>query len=190
MVTKRDFYEVLEIERTADGAEIKAAYRKLARKYHPDVNPNDTSAEDKFKEVQAAYEVLSDDSKRQVYDRYGHEAPGGMPGGGQGFPGGFGDIFDIFFNGTQGGGRGGRGGSQRGADMHFNLEVSLEESFFGRGEADPHPAHRNLRHLLRQWRGPRHDSRNLPDVCRSGAGSAYPEHDTGHLPDNGPLQPL
>ncbi|MBC8104229.1 MAG: molecular chaperone DnaJ [Cytophagales bacterium] len=132
-MTKRDFYEVLEIERTADPNEIKSAYRKLARKYHPDVNPNDPSAEDRFKEVQAAYEVLSDDSKRQVYDRYGHEAPGGFPGagGGPGFSGGFGDIFDIFFNGAQGGGRGGRGGPQRGADMQYNLEVSLEEAFSG-----------------------------------------------------------
>lgn len=133
MVTKRDFYEVLEIDRSADAAEIKTAYRRLARKYHPDVNPEDHSAEDKFKEVQAAYEVLSDDSKRQVYDRYGHDAPGGFPGGAgaQGFSGGFGDIFDIFFNGSQGGGRGGRGGPQRGADLHYDLEVTLEEAFAG-----------------------------------------------------------
>lgn len=131
MVTRRDFYEVLEVERSADGTEIKAAYRRLARKYHPDVNPDDPTAEEKFKEVQDAYSVLSDDSKRQMYDRYGHDAPGGFPGAGQGgFAGGFGDIFEILYNGVQQG-RGSRGGPQRGADMHYDLEVTLEEAFSG-----------------------------------------------------------
>ena len=132
MPTKRDYYEVLELDREADESAIKSAYRKLARKYHPDVNPGNHEAEEKFKEVAEAYEVLSDKDKRQVYDRYGHEAlNGGGPGGGPGFEGfgGFGDIFDIFFNGAQGGR--GRGGAQRGADLRYDLEVTLEEAYTG-----------------------------------------------------------
>lgn len=125
-MTKRDFYEVLEVERTAEVAEIKSSYRRLARKYHPDVNQGDPSAEERFKEVQEAYEVLSDERKRATYDRYGHEAANG--GGPEGF-GGFGDIFDMFFNG--GGGGRSRGGPQRGADLRYDLTVSLEEAYRG-----------------------------------------------------------
>jgi len=136
MPTKRDYYEVLGIERGAGGAEIKTAYRKLARQYHPDVNPDNPDAEEKFKEVQEAYDVLSDDRKREVYDRYGHEAAqrggNGFPGGAGGFDpfGGFGDIFDVFFGG-QGGAGGRRGGPQRGADLRYDLEVTLEEAYAG-----------------------------------------------------------
>ncbi len=135
MVTKRDYYEVLGVEKDADASAVKSAYRRLARQYHPDVNPDDKAgAEEKFKEATEAYEVLSDDNKRQVYDRYGHQAPG-MGGNGaagaEGF-GGFGDLFDLFFNG-QGGASGGgrRGGPQRGADLRYDLEVTLEEAYRG-----------------------------------------------------------
>lgn len=129
-MTKRDYYEVLEIDREVDEATIKSAYRKLARKYHPDVNPGDHTAEEKFKEVAEAYEVLSDSQKRQVYDRFGHQGLNGGAGGGpEGF-GGFGDIFDIFFNGA-GGATQRRGGAQRGADLRYDLEVTLEEAYTG-----------------------------------------------------------
>ena len=88
-----DYYEILEIERTGDKEVIKKAYRKMALKYHPDRNPNDKSAEEKFKQINEAYEVLSDDKKRAIYDRYGKE---GLSGGAGGFSGGFSDIFEGF----------------------------------------------------------------------------------------------
>ena len=135
MVTeKRDYYEVLSVERNASGDEIKKAYRTLARAYHPDVNPGDATAEEKFKEVAEAYEVLADDQKRAAYDRYGHQAPGGFGGGGgEGFGGqnGFADIFDIFFNGANGGQSRSRTGPQRGSDLQYNLQVTLEEAYRG-----------------------------------------------------------
>ena len=135
MVTKRDYYEVLAVERGASAEDIKRAYRQLARKYHPDVNPGSKEAEEKFKEIAEAYEVLSDDQKRQMYDRFGHQGlnggGNGMGGGFEGF-GGFGDIFDIFFNGAAGGAaQRGRGGAQRGADLRYDLEVTLEEAYTG-----------------------------------------------------------
>jgi molecular chaperone DnaJ len=131
MVSKRDYYEVLEISREADESAIKSAYRRLARAHHPDVNPGNKDAEEKFKEISEAYHVLSDREKRQVYDRYGHQGlsgGGGAPGGFEGF-GGFGDIFDIFFNGAAGGRAG--AGPQRGADLRYDLEVTLEEAYTG-----------------------------------------------------------
>src|SRR5712671_2259535 len=104
-MTKRDYYEVLEVTRTSTGEEIKKSYRKLAVKFHPDKNPGDHTAEDKFKELGEAYDVLSDESKRAAYDRFGHGAfaqGGGAPRGGAG---GFHDPFDIFREvfGTSGG---------------------------------------------------------------------------------------
>lgn len=139
MAEKRDYYEVLGIQRGASADEIKRAYRKLARKHHPDVNPGDHSAEDKFKELNEAYEVLSDSQKKDMYDRFGHSAVngGGAPGAGDygGFNvdfGGFGDIFDMFFGG--GGGRAAaqdRTGPERGADLRYDLEMTLEEAAVG-----------------------------------------------------------
>src|SRR5689334_24699132 len=109
MATKRDYYEILEVSRTAAGEEIKRSYRKLAVKYHPDKNPGDHTAEEKFKELGEAYDVLSDEQKKAAYDRYGHAAfaqGGGVPRGGGG--GGFHDPFDIFREvfGASGGGGG------------------------------------------------------------------------------------
>ena len=130
MATKRDYYEVLGVSRDASVADIRSAYRKLAAKHHPDVNPGDHTAEDRFKELNEAREVLSSPEKRQVYDQYGHDGPQySSPGGGEG---GFGDIFDMFFGagGARAGG-GGRSQAQSGNDLRFDLEITLEEAAFG-----------------------------------------------------------
>ncbi len=138
-MAKRDYYEVLGVEKNAGEAEIKKAFRKLARQYHPDVNPGNKAAEEKFKEVNEAYEVLSDSEKRQRYDQLGHDGidPNGFGGGFGGFGGfgentadfgGFGDIFDMFF----GGGTSTRAkGPQQGADLRYDLGLSFEEAAFG-----------------------------------------------------------
>ncbi|ACO80418.1 chaperone protein DnaJ [Azotobacter vinelandii CA] len=134
-MAKRDYYEVLGVERGAGEAELKKAYRRLAMKYHPDRNPDDKSAEEKFKEVNEAYEVLSDAGKRMAYDQYGHAGVDQSMGGGAGFGAGganfsdiFGDVFSDFF----GAGRAGaRGGPQRGSDLRYTLELNLEEAVRG-----------------------------------------------------------
>ena len=127
-MAQQDLYEILGVPQTADESEIKKAYRRLAMKYHPDRNQGDAEAEERFKQVQAAYEVLSDADKRRAYDRFGHAGIDPQSGGG----GGFGDIFgDVFADIFGGGGRGGRGGSGRGADLRYELEISLEEAFRG-----------------------------------------------------------
>ena len=136
---KRDYYEILEISRTANETEIKAAYRKLAIKHHPDKNPDDHTAEEKFKEAAEAYSVLSDAQKRAAYDRFGHAAAGAGAGGG-GFNPGFTnieDIFDLFgfgdmFSGQRGGST--RTSAQRGADLRYDLEITLEEAALGKEE--------------------------------------------------------
>lgn len=129
--SKRDYYEVLGVDRGAAAEDIKKSYRQLARKYHPDVNPGDAGAEERFKEVAEAYEVLSDASKRDAYDRFGHAAAGGSgPGDFGGFGGGgFDDILNVFFGGSGGGSR--RAGPQRGEDLRYDLEVTLEEALSG-----------------------------------------------------------
>lgn len=145
MADKRDYYEVLGVSRDVSADELKKAYRKLAVKYHPDKNPDDKTAEERFKEVGEAYDVLSDDEKRAAYDRYGHAAfAGGAAGprGGGGFHdpfdifrdvfGGGGGVFESFFGG--GGGGGGRrrtDGPQRGSDLRYGLEISLEDAAHG-----------------------------------------------------------
>ena len=135
MADKRDYYEVLGVNRNASKDELKKAYRRLARQYHPDVN-KEPGAGEKFKEINEAYEVLSDDNMRARYDRFGHagmEGMGGFPGGG--FEGGFGsvaDIFEEFFGGAfSGGGRRQRRGPKRGADLRYDLRISFEEAVFG-----------------------------------------------------------
>lgn len=133
-MNQRDYYELLGVSKNADEAEIKKAYRKLAMKYHPDRNPDDASAEEKFKEIQKAYAILSDKKKRSAYDQFGHAGVDpSMGGGGAGF-GGFGDVFeDIFeniFSGGRGAGRQSRG--YRGADLQFNIQLTLEEAATGK----------------------------------------------------------
>jgi molecular chaperone DnaJ len=134
MPTTRDYYEILSIERTADGEEIKRAYRRLAMKYHPDRNPNDPEAEAKFKECAEAYEVLADPSKRQRYDQYGHEGLRGQGAAGHDFSRmNVQDIFSMFndiFGGGAGGG-GGRRGPARGYDLETEVALSLEDVLRG-----------------------------------------------------------
>ncbi len=136
MAEKRDYYEVLGVSKTAGDDEIKSAYRKLAKKYHPDVNPGNQEAEAKFKEASEAYSILSDKEKRAQYDQFGHAAfdqSAGGYGGGYG-AGGFGfdvgDIFESFFGGF-GGGRSGKNGPRRGADLKYTLDLTFEEAAFG-----------------------------------------------------------
>lgn len=135
-MSKRDYYEILGVNRDASDEEIKKAYRKLAMKFHPDRNQGDDakSAEEKFKEAKEAYEMLSDDQKRAAYDQYGHAGvdpnAAGMGGAGMGgFADAFGDIFGDIFGGARNGG--GRSSVYRGADLRYNLEVSLEEAARG-----------------------------------------------------------
>jgi len=139
MSTKRCYYETLEVAKGCDGATLKSAYRKLAMKFHPDKNPDDHTAEIKFKEINEAYDVLKDDQKRAAYDRFGHAAFEGGMGAAGGARGGnpfgdfgsFGDVFEDIFGQMMGGmGRGKR--SNRGQDLRYNLEITLEEAFTGR----------------------------------------------------------
>lgn len=144
--TKRDYYEILSITRDASEEDIKRAYRKLAVKFHPDKNPDDAGAEEKFKELGEAYDVLMDEQKRAAYDRYGHAAF--AQGGGFGRGGGFHDPFDIFREVFSGGAAGGGGGifetffggggaqvdpegRQRGSDLRYDMQITLEEAAFG-----------------------------------------------------------
>ena len=138
MTTEVDFYELLEVERDADDATIKSAYRKLAMKYHPDKNGGCKDHEAKFKAVNAAYDCLKDPQKRAAYDRFGHAAfqqggGGGGFGGGNDFSG-FSDIFESVFGEFMGGGRGGQRRPQRGADLRYDMEISLEDAFHGKSE--------------------------------------------------------
>src|SRR6201994_2800344 len=135
MSTKRCYYETLEVDRTADDSKLKAAFRKLAMKWHPDKNPGDAASEIRFKEINEAYEVLKDGDKRAAYDRFGHAAfEQGMGGGGQGFGADFGSAFSDIFEGIfgMGGARQRTSGRERGADLRFNMEITLEDAFIGK----------------------------------------------------------
>ena len=137
-MSKRDYYEVLGLARGASEQDIKSAFRRLAKKYHPDANQGDPDSEKRFKEVNEAYEVLKDPQKRAAYEQFGHAA---FEGGGPG-PGGFGpefassmeDIFENFFGDFMGGRRGARGrpGHERGSDLRYNMEISLQEAYHGK----------------------------------------------------------
>jgi molecular chaperone DnaJ len=132
----QDYYEILEVERSASAEQLKQSYRKLAMKYHPDRNPNNKEAEHKFKEISHAYDILKDPEKRAAYDRYGEAAFQGG-GGGQSsgfefnFGGGFSDIFEQFFGDFGGGGQRSRG-THQGSDLRYDLELTLEEAFKGK----------------------------------------------------------
>lgn len=137
MASKKDFYEVLGVNRDASDEEIKKSYRKLAMKYHPDRNPDNPKAEEQFKEAKEAYEILSDEQKRAAYDQYGHAGvdpsmgAGGAGGfGAGGFSDAFGDIFGDIFGGARAGG-GQRSNVYRGADLRYNMEISLEDAARG-----------------------------------------------------------
>ena len=145
MAAKRDYYEILGVPRGTGPDELKKAYRKLAVQFHPDKNPGDKKAEERFKELSEAYEVLSDPQKRQMFDQFGHAAGAGNPGGGGGgfdFQGGasindiFGDIFGDLFGGAAGGGQRSRGGKRRaggrpGDDLQTSIDLTFEEAAFG-----------------------------------------------------------
>jgi len=133
-MAKRDYYEILGVAKNASEADLKKAFRRLAMKYHPDRNPDDKDAEDKFKEAKEAHDILSDERKRAAYDQFGHAGVDGSAGagaagaGGAGFSDVFGDIFGDIFGGGRGGGA---SRASRGADLRYNLEISLEEAVAG-----------------------------------------------------------
>jgi len=137
-MSKRDYYEILGVQKNVSQVELKKAYRRMAQKHHPDRNPDDKAAEESFKEVKEAYEVLCDEQKRAAYDQFDHAGVDPSAGGPGGFGGGaggasFSDIFGDVFGDIFGGGRGGGGGQRayRGADLRYNLELSLEEAVAG-----------------------------------------------------------
>jgi molecular chaperone DnaJ len=145
IVAKRDYYEVLNVQKNASKDDIKKAYRKLAIQYHPDKNPGNKEAEEKFKEATEAYEILGDDQKRQAYDQFGFAGVEGMAGGQQDYSqvfrgfedifgdlGGFGNIFDTFFGGgRRGGGGGSSGGVRQGANLRYDIEIPFKDAVFG-----------------------------------------------------------
>ena len=132
-MAKVDYYELLEVQRTASDGELKAAYRKLAMKWHPDRNPGNKDCEAKFKEINEAYDVLKDEQKRAAYDRFGHAAfEQGGAGQAHGFGADFASTFSDIFEDLFAGGRRRSGGRERGADLRYNMEITLEEAFAGK----------------------------------------------------------
>jgi molecular chaperone DnaJ len=137
-LSKRDYYEVLGVSKSVTPEELKKKYRKIALKFHPDRNPDNPEAEEKFKEASEAYEILSDQEKKSQYDQFGHAGLGNGAGGGNPFGGGgsgfgdiFGDVFSEFFGGSGGGGGRGRSTGEPGSDLRYNLELTFEQAAFG-----------------------------------------------------------
>ncbi|MGL4982454.1 MAG: molecular chaperone DnaJ [Treponemataceae bacterium] len=140
-MAKRDYYEVLGLQKNASKDDIKKGYRKLAIQYHPDKNPGNKEAESKFKEATEAYEILSDEQKKQIYDQYGHAGLDGMGGAGGGYShayadfqdifGGFENIFESFFGGSSSGRRHSRGGAPAGSNLRYDLELSFKDAVYG-----------------------------------------------------------
>ncbi len=134
VMAKRDYYEVLGVQRTATEADMKVSYRKLAMQWHPDRNPGDKDCEHRFKEINEAYDILKDEQKRAAYDRFGHAAFEQGAGGAHGFGADFGSAFSDIFEGIfgMGGARQRTSGRERGADLRFNMEITLEEAYAGK----------------------------------------------------------
>jgi len=169
-MAKRDFYEILGVTRSANDADLKSAFRKAAMGCHPDRNPGDKQAEARFKEVNEAYQHLSDPQKRAAYDKFGHAAfdQGGGPGGmGDGFGASMSDIFDDLFGDIMGR-RGGRNpsGKERGADLRYNLELTLEEAFRGKNASIKLPTSV----MCEACSGAGAKPGSKPSVCRTCAG--------------------
>ena len=174
----RDYYEILSVSRSATDSEIKKAYRALARKYHPDLNPNDKEAEARFKEASEAYEVLRDEQKRQIYDQFGHE---GLKGRGyQGFSGvddifsSFGDIFDSFF-GFGGRGRQRGNGPRSGSDLETGVRITFREAVFGCKKQIPVERHVHCTHCSGEGAEPG----SPVDVCATCRGQGQVDHVQG-----------
>lgn len=178
-MSKRDYYEVLGVERTATDVEIKKAYRSLAIQHHPDKNPDDPHAEEKFKEAAEAYSVLSDEQKRAAYDRFGHQA-GAAAGGGFGFdPAGFTnfeDIFDMFGFGDMFGQRGGRRTTvQRGSDLRYDIEITLEDAAAGKDEKLRIPRLERCE----ECEGSGSEKGTKPEICITCGGSGQTQYKQG-----------
>ncbi|MFA5205456.1 MAG: DnaJ domain-containing protein, partial [Lentisphaeria bacterium] len=173
----QDYYELLGVSRSATAEEMKKAYRKQALKYHPDKNPGDKAAEEKFKEISLAYEVLGDPQKRAQYDQFGHEAFTRRRGGGGGGGGGGFDPFDLFSQVFGGGGGGfedlfggGRAsnGPQAGADLRYDLEIGFDEAVFGSEKSIDLPRQENCEACQGSGSEPGHEKRRCPKCGGSG----------------------
>ena len=169
-MAKKDYYEVLGVNRDASEEDIKKSYRKLAMKYHPDRNPDNPKAEEQFKEAKEAYEILSDASKRAAYDQYGHAGVDPSAGAGAAGMGGFADAFGDIFGDIFGGGRG-RSNVYRGADLRYNLEIALEEAARGTETKIRIPDAGGMRDLPRHGRQTRHAARQVLDLRRPRPGA-------------------
>ncbi len=179
---KRDYYEVLGVQRGASEQEIKSAYRKLALQYHPDRNPNNPDAEEKFKECSEAYAVLADAEKRGMYDRFGHAGVSGGAAAGAGFdPTIFQDFSDIFgeffgFGDLFGGSRGGRRTrAQRGADLREDITIEFEEAAFGAEKKISYRRHE----LCEACKGSGSAGQKAPAACRTCGGRGQVRYQQG-----------
>lgn len=177
-MAKRDYYEVLGLERGASSEEVKKAYRRLARQYHPDFNKDDGEAEKKFKEVNEAYEVLVDPQKKEQYDRFGHQSEfNGFGGGGfregnfEGFDG-FESIFETFFGGMGGFGRRRPPGPEQGAHLRYDMEITLEEAYRGGKREIRVPRTENCP----ECKGSRAKAGTRPETCSACGGSGQQQH--------------